>query len=179
MSQIPYLDLISPPTTEPLTVTEVKAALRIDGVQEDGFILNLIKAARVMAEEHLKRSLITQTWQLQYDKYAPSVIALPRGPVQSVVAVKVIDREWVEQAIDPTTYYLNAGKESLVFEASAMGNIVQVRYVAGYGTVAQVPTAIKQGMLSHVVNMYENRSGSRALPEDAMALYKNYRIIRL
>ena len=179
INQIPYLDLVEQPATEPLTLNEVKHALQVDSSADDSHIIALIKAARVMAEEYLKRSLITQTWQLQYDLYSPSVVALPRGPVQQVNFVKIIARDWSEQLIDSNSYFLNAGKESLIFDAAPMGQIIQIQYVTGFGGEGDVPASIKQGMLQHVINMYENRNEDKALPESAIELYDQHRIVRL
>ena len=79
MNHVPYLDLANSPMTEPLTLAETKLALRVDGNEDDNMIIGLIKAARIMAEEYLRRSLITQTWKLQFDNFAPSIVNLPRG----------------------------------------------------------------------------------------------------
>lgn len=178
MNQIPYLNIITPPEVEPLTLAEAKLSLRVDGSGDDSFIVNLIKAARVMAEEYLKRSLITQSWQLQYDQYAPSVVVLPRGPVQKIDHVKIIARDWSEQIVDSLTYFLNAGKEQLVFDAAPVGHIVQIQYDTGYGDSSAIPQSIKQGMLAHIVSMYENRMENKGIPEAAMALYDQHRIMK-
>jgi uncharacterized phiE125 gp8 family phage protein len=179
MNQIPYLDLINPPAQEPVSLAEVKLALRVDGNADDGHIQNLIKAARVMAEEYLRRALVTQTWQLQYDLYAPSVVNLPRGPIQSISFVKVINSEWVETTISESAYYLNAGKEALVFDAAPMGQIVQIQYVTGYGLPANVPEPIRQGIITHVLGMYQNRMDNRGVPDASLSLYNQYRSVKL
>lgn len=179
MNQIPYLDMVEQPAEEPLTLSEVKQALAIDSSEEDASLANLIKAARIMAEEYLKRSLITQSWQLQFDLYAPSIVVLPRGPVQSVTSVKIIARDWSEQVLDSSAYYLNAGKEHLIFDAVPMGQIVQIQYVAGYGSVADVPQTVKQGMLNHIINMYNNPDKEKSLPGSSTELYDQFRVIKL
>ena len=174
INQIPYLDLVEQPEQEPLTVAEVKQALSIDSSGEDAPISSLIKAARIMAEEYLKRSLITQSWQLQYDLYAPSVIVLPRGPVQSITYVKIIARDWSEQVLDSSTYYLNAGKEHLIFDAAPMGQIIQIQYITGYGDAEDVSESIKQGMLNHIINMYNNPTENKSLPSSYLKKKKRY-----
>lgn len=179
MNQVPYLDLITPPSQEPVSLAEAKLALRVDSNADDAHIQSLIKAARVMAEEYVRRAMVTQTWQLQYDLYAPSVVNLPRGPVKSVEFVKVIGSDWQENTIAPETYYLNAGKESLVFDAAPMGQIVQIQYTSGYGDPADVPEPIRQGILAHVVGMYENRMENKGMPDSAINLYDRYRVVKL
>ena len=177
--QIPYLDLIVPPATEPLTLADTKLALRVDGSLEDGYIVRLIKAARETAEEYLRRSLVTQSWQLQYDQYVPKILVLPKGPVQTVTQVKIISQDWSETIVDPNNYYLNAGKEVLRFKAQPIGLIIQVQYVTGYGDSVDVPGPIKQGMISHVVSMYENRDGVGGLPKTALECYAQYKLFRV
>ena len=179
MNQIPYLDLITPPAFEPVSLAEAKTALRIDSNADDGHIQSLIKAARVMAEEYLRRALVTQTWQLQYDLYAPSVVSLPRGPVKSVTFVKVISSDWQETIISTNAYYLNAGKETLIFDAAPMGQIVQIQYICGYGLPSDIPEPIRQGILAHVVGMYENRMENKGMPDSAINLYDRYRVMKL
>jgi uncharacterized phiE125 gp8 family phage protein len=179
MNQIPYLDLIVAPSGEPVSLAEAKLALRIDSKADDAHIQSLIKAARVMAEEYVRRALVTQTWQLQYDLFAPSVVSLPRGPVKSISFVKVIGSDWQETTIADTNYYLNAGKESLIFDAAPMGQIVQIQYVTGYGEPADVPEPIRQGILAHVVGMYENRMENKGMPDAAINLYERYRVVKL
>lgn len=177
--QIPYLDLITPPVTEPLTLAEAKLALRVDGSEEDGYIVSLIKAARQTAEEYLRRSLVTQTWQLQYDQYLPECIELPKGPVKSISQVKIISQDWSETIVSSNNYYLNAGRDKLVFKALPMGLIIQIQYVAGYGDGTDVPYQIKQGMLSHIVSMYESREGLDGLPKTTADFYSAYKIVKI
>lgn len=179
MNQIPFLDLIVPPSHEPISLTEAKNALRVDSNADDKHIQNLIKAARVMAEEYLRRALITQTWQLQYDGYAPSVVNLPRGPVQSIGSVKTIDINWNEVAISANLYRLNAGKETLMFDSAPVAQIVQIQYTSGYGSADAVPAAIRQGILAHVMAMYDNNMQNKGLPEETILFYARYRVARL
>ena len=177
--QIPYMDLITPPETEPLTLSEVKTALKIDGNDEDDFLIKLIRGAREAAERYLRRSIITQTWQLQFDQYVPTVVNLPRGPVQSVVSVKIIDHEWNETVINPDNYRLNAGKECLVLEAIPFGMVIQIRYVAGYGDIDHIPAQLKMGMIQHINAMYEDRTGSEDLPQMVRNLYAPFCIMKI
>lgn len=179
ITQIPYLDLITAPSVEPVTLNEVKLALRIDNNDEDGLLINMIRAAREAAENYLRRSLITQTWQLQYDSCVPNRVALPKGPVQSIESVKIIDSDWNETTMSDAAYYLNAGKEILVFEVSPIGMIIQIRYVTGYGEMENVPQQIKQGMLNHIANMYEDRVGGGTLTEVIKSQYAPFKLFRL
>lgn len=175
--QIPYLDQIKPPASEPLTLSEAKLALRIDGSAEDAYIISLIKAARQCAEEYLRRSLITQEWQLQYDQYTPGIVYLPKGPIQEIIVAKVISQDWSETTIAPIDYYLNATKEKLIFAKTPIGMIIQIKYKSGYGDSDDVPLQLKEGMLAHIASMYENRDGNADLPRRTVDFYTPYKIL--
>lgn len=177
--QTPYLSLKTAPAAEPVTLAEAKLQLRVDGSSEDSYITLLITAARRAAEEFMRRSLITQTWELKYDDSAPEKVRLLRGPVQSVTSVKSITRAGVETTLSSSGYYLNAGKEELIFDSGPIGDFITIEYVAGYGNAAAIPESIKQGMLSHVAAMFENRVEPGAMPQGAVALYAPYRVVAL
>lgn len=172
--QIPYLDLVLPPKTEPLTLAEAKLALRVDGSDEDAYIISLIKTARTGAEEYLRSSLITQEWQLQYDQYAPNIIILPKSPVQDIKTVKIINQDWSEKLMLETTYHFDRSSSQLIFQAAPIGLIIQVRYTAGYGEAVDIPPAIIQGLLHHIVSMHENRDNF-ALPATTVELYAPFK----
>jgi len=179
MANIPYLFQEVAPSTEPVTLTEAKLHLRVDSADEDTLITRLITVAREAAEKYTKRSLITQTWKLVYDGYAPSEVFLPRGPIQSVTSAKIIARDNTETTIATNTYYLNSGKEKVVFDAAPFGHTVEIIYVAGYGDASNVPDSIKQGMLTHISHLYESRSADLSLPKNSIPLYDAYRVIKL
>lgn len=62
-------NLITAPAIEPVTLTQAKAHLRVDFADDDTLITTLIIVARQAVEEFLGRALITQTWQVFYDKF--------------------------------------------------------------------------------------------------------------
>ena len=63
------LNLVTAPATEPVTLAEVKAHLKIDGTDEDTLLTTLITVARQAVEDYTGRALITQTWQVFYDRF--------------------------------------------------------------------------------------------------------------
>ena len=170
------------PANEPLTLAETKLYLRIDGNSEDSLITDLIVSARMIAEHWLKRSLITQAWKLSFDEYASDEIALPMGPVTNVTAVAIINRDTTSQTVSNAVYYLNAAKTMLLFDSAIVGFRIEITYGTGYGDASSVPKPIKQGMLSHIAAMYENRgecNDQGALPEQSLRLYMPFREVML
>jgi len=173
------LQLQSAPSVEPLILAETKLFLRVDGSTEDTLITDLIVAARQLAEEYLRRSLVQQSWKLVFDDAAPVETLLPRRPIISITSVTSIARDGTQTTIDSDIYYLNAAKDSLVFDAQVTGHQVEVIYAAGYGNAADVPGAIRQGLLNHVAALYDGRVFGREIPGITRALYDSYREVML
>lgn len=173
---------IVPPVVEPLSLTETKLYLRIDGNTEDSLIGNMIISARISAEQWLKRSLIEQSWKLSFDDYLAEETPLFMGPVLGITSVNVIARDETSQTISDSTYYLNAAKNILVLDSIIFGFRVEIIYSAGYGADAStVPQPIKLGMLEHVAAMYDNRGEIEVsgIPDQTLQHYLPFREIAL
>lgn len=177
-SNIPVLSVVAAPESEPLTTSDAKLYLRVDGATEDALIGNIVVAARMAAEQYLRRSLITQVRKLAYNEVAPSRICLPFGPVQAVGSIKLIDVGGEEVTVNSNSYRLTAGNEAIISDVVLTGNRIEILYTAGYGNAAAVPEALKQGMLAHVAALYEGRGGE-GMPDMAQVLYQPYRVIKL
>lgn len=178
--------LITPPASEPVTLAEVKSWARIDSDDENTLITSLIVAARQEAEKYLKRALITQTWELTLDAgksyldnlgdgvydlpitalYSglPDTITLPYAPIQSITSVKTFDLDNTESTFSASNYTLDTAGSRFVMNYGSIwtSNLryeaaVKIRYVAGYGSGADVPQAIKIAIMSYVADVYESR----------------------
>lgn len=168
------------PTIEPISLEETKTFIRVDDTSDDTLISNLIIVARQVAETYLKRSLITQTLKMEFDQYAPSSFELVLGPIQSIVEVTLTNRDGSNSTVDNSTYYLTAGKDNIVFDATPVSHKVTIEYIAGYGdNVTDIPEPIRQGMLTHVARMYDNRTGNSTMPTASKNLYMPYKKVRL
>jgi uncharacterized phiE125 gp8 family phage protein len=160
------LKLITAPTEEPVTLTQVKLHCRVDGSDEDALLNLAIVAARRAAEGRTSRALVTQTWELALDAFPAAEIDLPMPPVQSITSVKYLDTSGVEQTIDAANYALDTyGMRPWLVPAYgyawpaslASANAVKIRFVAGYGAAAAVPDDIKAWMLLAIGTLYANR----------------------
>ena len=178
--------LITPPATEPVTLAETKAHLRVEHSADDAVITTLISAARQWAEVYLRRALITQTWQLSLNSL-PERLELPKAPLQSITHVKTFDAADVASVVSASVYQADTATTpgALVLRTGAVWpdagrntNRYEVHYVAGYGTAASsVPAPIRQGLLQHIAALYENR-GDETPPALSLALYAPYRVLR-
>lgn len=162
------LKLITPPTTEPVSLAEAKAHLRVDGADEDALIDGLITAARQHAEVFTRRAFITQTWELVLDGWPnKESIEIPLPPLRSIVSVTYTDMDGVNTLWDAANYIVDTDSEPgrlvLDYEKTWPAVTLQpaggirIRFEAGYGGSADVPQAIKQAMLLHIGFLYEQR----------------------
>jgi len=172
---------VTAPASEPLTLAEAKLYLRIDHTHEDTLLTDLIVAVRMIAENWLRRSLLAQSWKLAYDGGVPECVGLPMGPVSAITGVIIVNRDSTTQALDSSTYWLNAAQNAIVFNSMTIGFRIEITYSTGYGTASDIPRPIKQGLLAHLAAMYDSRgeTGEVALPEQAVALYMPFREVRL
>ncbi len=161
------LTLITPPVTEPVTVDEAKAHLRLEHALDDTFVGKLITAARQHVETVCWRALLPQTWELRLDEFpAGREISLAMGRVRSVTSLKYDDSNDAEQTVSPTDYIVDGAVPArLVLRRVASwpgtngeANCVRVRYEAGYTDAADVPQSIKHGILLLISQMYEHRT---------------------
>ncbi len=189
------LTCVAAPAVEPVLLADAKAYLRVDVDGDDVFISGLIVAARQAAEEHMRRSLISQTWTLAFDwppgavtrggwyflGYERAACPLPKGPVQSVVSVTAYDAANNATVVDAALYQLTTAKDALVLVQSLAASRVEIAYVTGYGASASaVPKPIIYGILAHVGMLYDARgSAGVGLPPPSLALYAPYREVML
>lgn len=175
------LVIITPPATEPITLTEAKAQCRVDGTAEDALLTIYIQSAREQCEQRIGRKLITQTVEQRLDAFPDGEIQLEAVPVVSITSVKYDDGDGVEQTLAGSAYVLDSAAYPGGWLQPAVDtewpltidytNCVRVRYVAGFGAASDVPAPIKAWLLVTVAAMYEQRAAvdasgrASALPE--------------
>lgn len=163
--------LVTPPNTEPLTLEEVKAHLRVEVPNDDTLIVIYIAAARQWCESFTRRAFMPQTWDVYLDGFPEDEIEIPLSPVASVTYVKYIDGNGVTQTLADGTDYTtsistgpSAGRTTIepYFDTSFptprdQPDSVWYRYVAGYADAASVPGPIRAAILLLVGHLYANR----------------------
>ncbi len=171
------LSRVTAPATEPVTLAEAKLYLRVDSTAEDALITDMITAARMMAEQWLSRSLISQSWQVAFDYAISSRTRLPMGPVTAIGSVVIVNQDGSTVTVDPSTYWLNAAKNALMLNGPLVGFQIDITYNTGYGGATAVPKPIKQGLLAHIAAMYDARGDSDMshMPPQVAGLYQPYR----
>lgn len=180
------------PAVEPVTLSEAKAHLRVDGNDSDAEIVAMIRAAREWCEAYLDRTLIHTQWVMRFDRFPPDSTAdieLPRPPVVSsgtatavTVAYTLEDGTTaaystasfrVDRAATPGAVKTNYGQTWPPHRQD--DNSVSVTWWAGYGASANdVPQAVRNAILMCVSEFYEKR-GSGSPPDAAKILLDAYR----
>lgn len=183
------------PTSEPVTVDELKANARIDTADADPRLATLIEVARDNVERITERALLTQTWERRLDAFpaAPVGVGLERPPLQSVTSIEYVDPDGVLQTLDPSKYTVNTFREpGAVYpaygetwpETRDEPDAVRVVYVAGWTEAAKVPASIREAILRLASLWYDENApvvvgmSVSVLPHDVDSLLAPYRLWR-
>lgn len=192
------------PSSEPITLAEAKAWLRVSGNDEDALIAALIDAARSYVETFTGRALMTQQWELALDSfpvgcgysgYVPALrsrhIVLPRAPLVTVESVKYYDADGALQTFAPAGYYVDDRSQPgrIVLnadydwpETQLRPNAVIVAYTVGYGAATAVPQGLRTALRFMVAHWFENRvhinigNIVNSIPDSAEALLWQFRL---
>lgn len=151
-SQHPVVSIITEPSSEPVTVDDVKTRLGIDADNTtaalDTQMAVLITAARRQVEKDLQGAHLVATVVDQWMDRAPSgrYMDLTRWPVQSVASVKSYDIDDAEATLSSGDYLVDTvsrpGRIILNGDANWPTSLrdyksVVVRYTVGFTTVPQ------------------------------------------
>jgi uncharacterized phiE125 gp8 family phage protein len=191
-SPIPYgnrhLGVVTEPSSEPITVDELKLWARIDGDDEDTMIEGLIKTVRKFAEDYTRRSFITQTRFILLDTWYSNDIELPHAPVSAVTAVQIISESGDITVYDSDNYYIltEAEPARLIIKSGVANPLNDSRehggykiiYTCGYGGVDDVPDGIKEGLKLWATHIYENRVPANKMPPEAKQVLFPFKTLR-
>ena len=130
-------------------------------------------------------------------------LLLPKPPLQSVTHLKTHAPDGTAAVFDPSRYLVDTASEPgrIVLRRNETwpadlreARAVEVEFLAGYGTAADVPDALKQGMLLWIRLLYADKTwlfeaGSQVpglpgfnredLPLPVRVLWEPYRLVRV
>ncbi|MEN9807763.1 MAG: hypothetical protein RL756_2283 [Pseudomonadota bacterium] len=164
--------VIAEPTVEPVSLSEAKLHLRVDGSTEDALITRLITAAREECEQATDRSISAQTILLTLDGFAAGDIVLPRGPVTSVTHVKYKNESGTLITLSSAAYIFDDSGVMPALRLPYGGTwpvtlvepqAVQITYAAGWAANV-CPSALKQWIMLRVGSLFENREADSDRP---------------
>ncbi|CVI22723.1 conserved hypothetical protein [Agrobacterium fabacearum CFBP 5771] len=170
--------LVTPPTALPVSVADVKKALRIDSNDDDSTIETLIQSAVDHYEGWtgiLGICLVEQTWRQSFDRFSRS-FCLPLGPVIEAISVSWRNAAGQISTVPAESYSLetSAGGQSQICFRNAFTQpsdlderaAVTVEYKAGWPVVDGKTTVSKDictAIIARVQIGYEqsaNEAGS-------------------
>jgi uncharacterized phiE125 gp8 family phage protein len=178
------------PAVEPITLSEMKAYLRLDDDDQDELVSGLIRAARLMVESVSRRVLIEQGWRIVMDCWPPGgKVALPISPLLAVDGIKVLDAAGVGTDMASGSFEADAASAppciavSHAPEPGKARNGIEIKLRAGYGASSDaVPATLRLAIKILVAHWFENRGdvvGEQILPPEAMALVAPFQRPRL
>lgn len=195
---------LTPAASEPLTLEEAKAWLKVDHNDEDTLIQLLITTARERCEAITGLSLMIQQW-VAYLPYWPmqpqedwwdgvhegafawqiaQAIPLRHGPIRQIDDFTLFDVDGNGSSYPVEHYLLDKARNLLALKSSAptpkgerVVNPIEITYTTGYDTV---PGSIKAGLLKLIAHLYEHRGDeSNRIPADVLGLWQPYSRIKV
>ena len=183
---------LAQPVSEPVSLAEAKAHLRVTASDENDLITALIVAARQYCENLSGRTLAPRNFLQTMDRFPDGGgdITLRRSPVTAVATVYYYSLETTNTLMAPNTDYrldlqqiparirLPLGT-TLWKNAYITDDAVRITYTAG---AASAPTAAKQTILLLVGHWFENREsvviggGGREIDCTVSSLMDSFRI---
>lgn len=123
---------------------------------------------------HMPRLRGTLERAYDADRLCAAPLALPLGPVRSIVSVKYVDAEGALQTVDPSVYELDDYSTPAILNlafgkswptARSASNSVLIRYAVGYdtstdGATVPLPFDMKSAILLVLGHLFENRENT-------------------
>jgi uncharacterized phiE125 gp8 family phage protein len=188
--------------TEPVSVDDVKIALRINCDDDDALIETYITAAREMVETATSRDLIEKTYNLYMDGFSDSdyvldryslssIVDIVRVPVTAITSVEYIASDTINgnyTVLPPENYQTDIISQParIYFEKlpkykSKTLNAIKITFKSGYIS-DNIPQPLVQAIMLIVGHWYENRqdvvTGTQvnSVPETSKWLIDRYRL---
>ena len=180
--------LTSPPATEPISLSQAKAHLRVTHGDDDDYISTLIKTARQSIEAQTGLGLIAQGWSVFLDDWPDNgVIELPLAPVLDITDIKVYGDDDTSALIDPSHYYEDkvSRPARIILRGSRcwvkpgrVANGIEILLTIGF---VSVPEPLREVLLQLVGLWYEKRGDETndEKPLGISQLIRPYRELRL
>lgn len=153
------------PTTQPVSLSEAKAAAVVDFSDDDIQILSMIDAASRAVGEMAGRVLAAETWSVSFGEGPLRDLPLPKSPVQSLDSITYFDSTDTQQTANVNDFYLIKDDDAAFIRPksgaswpvanSSRPDAITVTFTAGY---TSVPENLKRAILMMLDHLYENRS---------------------
>ncbi len=153
----------------PVSVENCKLDLKIQHNADDTLLEDYIAAAAALVGGKsgiVGKVLTAESWDLKLSS-ASGCVVLPLSPVQSIVSINYFDVDNQAQTLDVANFYLYGDEDSALIEPKtgvvwpavyARRDAITIRFVAGFGTAADIPKNITRAIRLIVAHWYENRT---------------------
>jgi uncharacterized phiE125 gp8 family phage protein len=160
------LTRLTEPTTEPLTLDQVKEHLRVDIDAEDSLIQDLIGSARDYCERYCNRAWAASEWRAEY-------LTLPTGKnpfclndpgISAITSIKYIDSNGDAQTVSDSNYSFDVTRSAIYPSTDwpTGSSSVIIDYESGPDHSASpspiIPKSVLAGMKLVITDLFENRS---------------------
>ena len=148
--------IVTPATTEPITLSEAKAQLRLDDAftVDDTYLNALISSARDRAESYCNQFFSDPGIKVLYDGQYPVSLELPY-PNMAVTAITYTNSDNAVITIAPSVYTVNSATQKVYFTQVIESKDYQI------SATVSAPAAIngvRQAVLMIVTDLYELRT---------------------
>lgn len=161
------LDLVTQPSSEPVTVAQAKARIVVSFSDHDTIIGQMISEARSAVEAFLKQALLPTVYAVRFDYCFPSEIRLPVGPVRDAdsVDIEYVNDAGATVALAATEFRVSPGMTGVIRPAfgkswpsvQPVTDALTVTFTAGEALAADIRPAILSALYLEIGNRYAHR----------------------
>lgn len=163
--------IITDVTSELLSLSDVKTALRVSHSEDDAYLGSLITAGRQAIEKYCSISIGTKTIKTLVDLRGWEQMVIPYPPIQMVTTVKYkSDYGEYQNALFGEDYDID-GIDAKMFVPFSKGRW-ELSYTAGMTVLAD---DLKTYWTRLIAFYYENRGESQSIPDEIKRDLINYR----
>ena len=178
--------LYQAPASEPVSIPEVRAFLRIDGEQEDALLAALVRSARTVCESFIGKRLLRAEYSEDFLLSQASHVRLGERPFHVLTLAQLERAQGGFEPLSEDEYRLDetadGSVEMRVLTPYSRNDRLHVRYRAGsYDDWNQVPEPIRHGLMRMVAHFHTHRDSMQddRPPAIIAALWRPYRMLRL
>lgn len=176
-------ELITPPAAEPFSLSDIRAALRIDHTSDDDVLMRLAVTARRLIERRLGLAIAEQTWRYTERKAPCGQWTLRPGPVTAITAAEA---HYGESVLPLDAWVLIPGRPAILdieapsSHAGESFTALHVTFTSGHADVSTTPADLIQAIMMLTAHYYEHREAVTdgryvVMPEGVEAILKAHR----
>lgn len=172
------VETIVPPEAAPVALAELRAFLRIEGVDGDAELAAQLRVATEACERFIGAPLLERTLRETLAVRAEWQ-ALSVSPVRAVTAVLALSADGGEVALAPEIYGIDidAAGRGWVRCAAGVGRVAVTYRAGSAGDWNAVPEPVRHGILRLAAHL--RMDGDGVPPAAVTALWRPWRVMRL